>query len=186
MCAGWPIRARCSPDGAFPGSREKCRERLSFRPIWGKAAPKSARIRSSSGKIPYAAEQGTNSAHQGIKVPCSIENRDIAPLTRRLIPFPRLRAPLPQLAGEGGRRSRPDGVWPAAPTSARLHKRRHEPSSSHPRFPHPIRRLRRHLPRFAEKGARLMFGEKSTSVHPVAACGQRGFFAALHFAGMRP
>jgi hypothetical protein len=37
-----------------------------------------------STKIPYASEQGTFSAEQGINVPCSAENRDIWRLTRRL------------------------------------------------------------------------------------------------------
>ena len=53
--------------------------------IRGKTVPKSPMIRGGSRKIPYAAEQGINSAHQGIKVPCSAENRDISRLMRRLV-----------------------------------------------------------------------------------------------------
>jgi len=50
----------------------------------GKTVPKSPTIRGGSGTIPYAGEQGINSPYQGIKVPSSAENRDIARLTRRL------------------------------------------------------------------------------------------------------
>jgi len=38
-----------------------------------------------STKIPYASGQGIFLAEQGIKVPCSAENKDIARLTRRLL-----------------------------------------------------------------------------------------------------
>jgi hypothetical protein len=61
-------------------------------------------IRGGSGKLPYAAEQGMNSAEPGIKVPCSAENRDNARLMRRLAFI------FPSFAGEDGRRSRSDGV----------------------------------------------------------------------------
>ena len=47
-----------------------------------KTVPKRPMIRGVSRRIPYTAEQGINSAHQGIKVPCSVENRDISRLTR--------------------------------------------------------------------------------------------------------
>jgi hypothetical protein len=82
--------ARFSRGGAaeFPASREKCGEFIAFRPIRRKNVLKSPTIRGGSGKIPYAPEQGINSAELGIKVPCSAENRDIArpdaPLVRRL------------------------------------------------------------------------------------------------------
>jgi hypothetical protein len=41
-------------------------------------------IRGASTKIPHAREQGIFSAEQGIKVPCSAENRDTSRLTGRL------------------------------------------------------------------------------------------------------
>ena len=63
--------------------REKCSEFPAFRPIRGTTVPKSPRIGGRSGTIPYAAEQGDFSAHQGNKVPCSAESRDIARLMRR-------------------------------------------------------------------------------------------------------
>src|SRR5208283_2607038 len=66
----------------FPAKRETCSEFLVFRPIRGKTVRKSRTILGSSGKIPYPAEQGINFAEQGIKVPCSVENRDIARLMR--------------------------------------------------------------------------------------------------------
>jgi len=61
------------------------------------------------------------------------------------------RAPLPQLAGEGGPIGRrktpvfrrpmgPDGVWPAASKPAGLHDHKNEPSTTHSCLPHPIRR----------------------------------------------
>ena len=52
-------------------------------------------------------------------------------------------------------RAKPDG-WGAASCfdASRLHERHRQTCWSHPCFPHPIRRPRRHLPRFAEKGAR--------------------------------
>jgi len=76
---------RAPPRAAqFPANREKSSEFLSFRSIRGKTVPKSPTIRGDSRKIPYAGEQGTNSAEQEIKVPCSAENRDISRLMRRL------------------------------------------------------------------------------------------------------
>ena len=42
----------------------------------GKIVAKSRTILGVSIKVPYPAEQGINSARQGIKVPCSVENRD--------------------------------------------------------------------------------------------------------------
>jgi hypothetical protein len=74
----------------FPANREKYSEFPVFRPIRRKAVPKSPAIRGASGKIPYAGEQGDYFAEQGIQVPCSAENRDIARLMRR--PFDALRA----------------------------------------------------------------------------------------------
>src|SRR5208337_599290 len=47
-------------------------------------APKSPMILGGSGKIPYRSEQGVYFAQQGIKVPCSAENRDNSRLMRRL------------------------------------------------------------------------------------------------------
>ena len=72
-----PFYMRSGPDGTgptrgraeFPANREKCREIRPFRPIGAKTAPKRPTIQGGSGKIPYAAEQGINSGHQGIKVP---------------------------------------------------------------------------------------------------------------------
>jgi hypothetical protein len=68
----------------FPANREKCSEFRLFPPIEGKTVAKSPTSLGGSGKIPYAGEQGINSAYQGIKVPCSAENRDIARTPRRL------------------------------------------------------------------------------------------------------
>src|SRR5271166_7141258 len=83
------------------------------------------------------------------------------------------RALLPQLAGEGG----PEGRMGYGPPLRRRQDCTNvtaNGSSPRPCFPYPIRRLRRHLPRFAEKGAdnRQIFEEKSTSVHPVALVGE--------------
>ena len=69
---------------SFPANRVKCRYFLPFWPIFGKAVLKSPTIRAGSTKIPYAVEQGINSDEQGIKVPCSAENRDAARLILRL------------------------------------------------------------------------------------------------------
>ena len=82
------VRMKPAPDPrrpGFPANREQCREISSFPAICGKNAPKSPAIRAGSSKIPYAIEQGINSAEQGIKVPCSAENRDIARLTCSLL-----------------------------------------------------------------------------------------------------
>jgi hypothetical protein len=49
-------------------------------------------------------------------------------------------------------REAPDGVWPAASTEVGLHDPHRELAVEAPWFPHPIRRLRRHLPHFAGKG----------------------------------
>jgi hypothetical protein len=67
--------------GPLPGNNEKGRESLVFRPIRANAVPKRSRILRGSGKIPYSAEQGINSAHQGS---CSAANRDIWRMMRRL------------------------------------------------------------------------------------------------------
>jgi hypothetical protein len=67
----------------FPANREKYREFPAFRPIRGNTGPKNPTIGGGSSKIPYAGDQGIKSAHQGIKVPCSAENRDISRLIRR-------------------------------------------------------------------------------------------------------
>jgi len=88
--------AGASSAAEFPADREKSSEFLSFGPIPGEAVPKGPTIRSRSAKIPYAAEQGINSAEQGIKVPCSAENRDISRLVRR---FPRAGAAGRKIAG---------------------------------------------------------------------------------------
>ena len=75
------------------------------------------------------------------------------------------RAPLGKVAGDPPDpvRGRPEGVWPAASTSAGLHEGRSALSPSHPCTPHPIRpfgpppgrRPGQALPRFAEKGVRF-------------------------------
>jgi hypothetical protein len=57
----------------------------------------------------------------------------------------------PSPACWGRWREAPDGVWPAATTPDGLHERYRELAVQAPCFSHPIRRLRRHLPRFAEK-----------------------------------
>src|SRR5271157_4979220 len=89
-----------------------------------------------------------------------------SPFPLRPAVFTHLRSPRgshPQLAGEGGaigrrktpvfrRAMAPDGVWPTATTPDGLHERYRELAVQAPCFTHPIRRLRRHLPRFAEKG----------------------------------
>jgi len=69
-----PGRARAD----FPGNREQNSEISSFLTKFGKTAPKSPMILGCSKKIPYASEQGIFSAEQGIKVPCSAENREIS------------------------------------------------------------------------------------------------------------
>src|SRR5271166_2413254 len=61
-------------------------------------------------------------------------------------------ARIPSPACWGRWREAPDGVWPAATTPDGLHERFRELAAQAPCLPHPIRRLRRHLPRFAEKG----------------------------------
>ena len=62
---------------------------------------------------------------------------------------------IPSPACWGRWREAPDGVWPAAIDSrsacTTVAANLRDPA---PCFPHPIRRLRRHLPRFAEKGRR--------------------------------
>jgi len=61
------------------------KQRISHAPTdSGKPSQKIPAIRGGSSNIPYAAEQGMNSAHQGVKVPCSAENRDFSRLLRRL------------------------------------------------------------------------------------------------------
>ena len=70
----------------------------------------------------------------------------IRPLNRGVHPFP-------SFAGEGGRRSRTDGVWPAASTVSRIARPLPQafddliPAFRTPSGPPG------HLPRFAEKGA---------------------------------
>jgi hypothetical protein len=66
----------------IPGNREKCRETGSLPANFGKTGSKSPAIPGDSTKIPYTSEQGIFSAEQGIKVPCSAENRDMPRLTR--------------------------------------------------------------------------------------------------------
>ena len=53
-----------------------------IRPIRGQTVSNSPMIPGGSSNIPYAAEQGINSPYQGIKVPCSAENRDNGALPR--------------------------------------------------------------------------------------------------------
>src|SRR3974390_2976124 len=80
---------------------------------------------------------------------------------------------LPQLAGEGGRRSRPDGVWPTASMPGGLHERwsEHFIVASLLSTPHPSG-YARHLPRFAEKGAQPPeFAAKTSSAHISDSCG---------------
>jgi len=81
---------RTSSAAEFPANREKNWEIRSFWPIFGKTVAKSPTIQGGSRKIPYAREQGIFSAEQGIKVPCSAENREIpAPDTPPVRRFPR-------------------------------------------------------------------------------------------------
>ena len=80
----------------------------------GKTVPKSAAIRGGSGQIPYAGEQGTNSADQGMKVPCSAENRDISRRPRR--PFDALR----------GKRGRPKRRAQRCSPTRGFHRRHRE------------------------------------------------------------
>ena len=88
----------------------------------------------------------------GFRRVLAIANRHCrVPLSRRYH-IQVARSPSPACWGRW--RGAPDGVWAAALTPARLHKRRRELSGSRTCFPHPIRRLRRHLPHFVEKGGR--------------------------------
>jgi hypothetical protein len=76
------MRRGSSTANSLPSGKN--RERLALRPIFGKAVSKSAAIPGCSSNIPYGAEQGILLAEQGIKVPCSAENRDISRQKRRL------------------------------------------------------------------------------------------------------
>jgi hypothetical protein len=80
---GGPFAAGLEHD-PFPAIREKYRELLALRSIFGNCVSKSASIPSISSKFPAGAEQGIFSAEQGIKVPCSRESRDISRQKRRL------------------------------------------------------------------------------------------------------
>ncbi len=53
------------PAPLFPGTREQNREKPEFRPPTGKAPRKGRRIQGSCANLPYAKEQGSNSAYQG-------------------------------------------------------------------------------------------------------------------------
>ncbi len=128
------VRTAIRFDNDFPRKTNEIREKGPDRRLSTKAIPVDLMISQRAPKHRFRPR------HIGTLSPRELARR--LRKTRRLVHLRSTsqswRDPFSSRAGEGGRR--PDGVWPAASTQVGLHDRRGELASSHPGFPHPIRR----------------------------------------------